>query len=329
MPYSALYDLHTAIIPRPDPASAPGRVTGIGIPWTMPDRASNFPVAPLTARKTWRSVEPLHGMIYFAPEASQSYVDLGIKPEAGYFASRAAAMGAVSAATVIATFYNFSPRLVRSVIPDVWDTASPATVLEARLDSADRALRRMLGDGVDSPELSRAAGLARTAAERSALRPEGRPLSAAHADLPWPDAPHLVLWHAQTVLREFRGDGHLTILVGHDLDPVEALVLHVATGELPVAFLKDTRGWSDAEWEAGTERLAARGLVEALADPDPGKAPLALTPEGVALRQEIEDVTDRLAVFPYEALGEGDCAELRSLARPFSRAVVAGAGLGF
>jgi hypothetical protein len=328
-PYSALYGLHTAIIPRPDPAPAPGQATGIGIPWTMPDRSSTSTVSPLTARKTWRSVEPLHGMIYFAPEASQSYVALGIKPEAGYFASRAAAMGAVSAATVITTFYNFNPRLVRSVIPDVWDTASPATVLEARLDSADRALRRILGDGVDSPELSRAAVLARMAAERSAVRPEGRPLSAAHADLPWPEPPHLVLWHAQTVLREFRGDGHLTTLVGHDLDPVEALVLHVATGELPVAFLKDTRGWSDTEWEAGTERLVARGLVEAFADPEPGKAPLALTPEGVALRQEIEDVTDRLAVFPYEALGEDNCAELRSRAPPFSRTVVDAAGFGF
>ena len=301
----------------------------MGLPWAMPDPASASPVSPLTARKTWRSVEPLHGMIYFAPEASQSYVALGIKPEAGYFASRAAAMGAVSAATVIATFYNFNPRLVRSVIPDVWDTASPAAVLEARQDSADRALRRMLGDGVDSPELARAAVLARTAAEQCALRPEGRPLSAAHADLPWPEPPHLVLWHAQTVLREFRGDGHLSALVGHDLDPVEALVLHVATGELPVVFLKDTRGWSDPEWEAGTERLFARGLVEALVDPEPGKAALALTPGGVALRQEIEDLTDHLAVFPYQALGEDNCAELRSLARPFSRAVVDAAGFGF
>ena len=35
-----------------------------------PDRR---PCSPLTARKTWRTVEPLHGMIYFAPEAAGSY----------------------------------------------------------------------------------------------------------------------------------------------------------------------------------------------------------------------------------------------------------------
>ena len=53
-----------------------------------------------------------------------------------------------------------------------------------------------------------------------------------------------------------------------------------------------------------------------------------LSAQGAALRQGIEDVTDRLAVFPYQALGEEACAELRTLTRPFSRAVVDAAGLG-
>ena len=78
-------------------------------------------MSPLTARKTWRTVEPLHGMIYFAPEAAESYARLGLRSEAGYFASRSAAMGAVGADTVIATFYNFSPALVRAAIPSAWD----------------------------------------------------------------------------------------------------------------------------------------------------------------------------------------------------------------
>ena len=38
-------------------------------------------------------------------------------------------------------------------------------------------------------------------------RPEGRPLYAGHAALDWPDAPHLVMWHALSLLREHRGDG--------------------------------------------------------------------------------------------------------------------------
>jgi hypothetical protein len=290
---------------------------------------STQPVSPLIARKTWRSVEPLHGMIYFAPEAPASYAGLGVRAEAGYFASRSAPMGAVSAGTVVATFFNFNPRLVHSVIPAVWSVTTPAAVLEARVGAADGALRRTLGDQVDSPELARAAELARRAAERAALRPEGRPLFAAHAGLPWPEGPHLVLWHAQTLLREFRGDGHVAVLVERGLDPVEALVLHVATGELPVSFLKSSRGWDDPQWDAGIERLTAQNLVGAAEPAGPGRAALALTAEGVALRQEMEDLTDRMAVFPYEALGEDDCAELRSLARPFSRAVVEAAGFGF
>jgi hypothetical protein len=268
-------------------------------------------------------------MIYFAPEASESYARLGIRQEAGYFASRAAPMGAVGAETVIATFYNFSPRLVRTAVTDVWATAAPADVLEARLEAADASLRRMLGDAVDSPEMKRAAELARSAAERATEQCAGRPLFAGHAGLSWPEAPHQVVWHAQTLLREFRGDGHIAALVINDLDPVEALVMHVASGDVPSGFLRATRGWSDAEWDAGVERLRQRGWVE---DPDRDRAgdstDLALSGTGAAVRQEIEDATDRMAVFPYEALGEEACAELRALARPFSRAVVDAAGFG-
>ena len=286
------------------------------------------PVSPLTARKTWRTLAPLHGMIYFAPAAPASYARLGLPPEAGYFASRAAAMGAVGADVVIATFFNFSPALVRAALPAAWDTATPEVVLGARRDAADAALRRMLGDAVDTPEMERAASLARLAAERAGGRPEGRPLFAAHSGLAWPEPPHLVLWHAQTLLREFRGDGHIAALVVHDLDPVEALALHLATGELPEAFLRGTRGWPDEAWDAGVDRLRARGLVETGTPTAAHPAPLALTADGTSLRQQIEDQTDRSAVVAYEALGEDVCAELRALARPFSRAVVDAAGFG-
>ena len=280
----------------------------------------------MTARKTWRTVEPLHGMIYFAPEATASYTRLGLAREAGYFASRSAAMGAVGADTVIATFYNFCPTLVRAAIPGAWDAAPPGSVLAARVEAADAALRRMLGDAVASPEMARAAALARRAAERAAERYEGRPLFAAHAGLDWPEQPHLVLWHAQTLLREFRGDGHITALVDHDLDPVEVLVLHLASGEVPGTFLRESRGWPDAAWDAGVERLRGRGLVAPEASS--GTGGVALSEAGLSTRAVIEDTTDRLAVHPYEALGEDECAELRTLTRPFSRAVVAAAGFG-
>jgi len=293
----------------------------------MPDLPTSMSVSPLTARKTWRTVEPLHGMIYFAPESGRSYARLGLEGTAGYFASRAAAMGAVGAETVIATFYNFNPDLVRAAIPSAWAASSPATVLEARLEAADAALRRMLGDAVTSDEMGQAAGLARRAAERAGEHYEGRPLFAAHAGLPWPEQPHLALWHAQTLLREFRGDGHITVLLRSDLDPVEALVLHLASGELPGNFLRASRGWPEDTWEAGVWRLVDRGLVQRSEPTDGEPADVVLTDQGTALRMEMEDATDRLAVRPYEAIGEDGCDELRALARPFSRAVVDAAGL--
>ena len=286
-----------------------------------PDAA--LPVSPLTARKTWRTVEPLHGMVYFAPEVSQAYARLGIGQEAGYFASRAAPMGAVSADTVIAAFYSFSPRLVRAAIPAAWVASSPAVIIEARLAAADAALRRLLGDAVDSSEMARAAELAKLAAVRATERIAGRPLFAGHAGLPWPDSPHLVLWHAQTLLREFRGDGHIAALLLADIGPMEALVMHVASGEMPPGFLQGTRGWSDAEWATGVEQVTEREWVEGSAAAGDG---LALTGTGRTVRQGVEDHTDRLAVFPYEAIGEDGCDELRSLARPFSHTVVATGG---
>ncbi len=268
-------------------------------------------------------------MIYFAEEARLAYDRLGLRSEAGYFASRSAAMGAVGAATVTATFFNFYPGLVRSAIPEAWEIAPPTAVLAARLGAADASLRRMLGDLVDAPEMVRAATLARSAAERATARYEGRPLFAAHAALPWPDAPHLQLWHAQTLLREYRGDGHIATLVLHDLDPVEALGLHLATGDLPEAFLKGSRGWPDELWEAGIDRLVGRGLVTRVVPSSTHRATVALSDRGAGLREEIETETDRAAAYAYESLGEEGCAELRSLARPFSRAVVEAAGLGF
>ena len=279
------------------------------------------------ARKTWRTLEPLHGMVYFAPEATAAYRELGYDAEAGYFVSRSAPMGAVDADAVVATFFNFEPGLVHRCMEGAWSVASPQAVTAARQRVADHALRRMLGDAVTTKEMARAAELARAAAEVAAMLRAGRPLFAGHAALDWPEPPHLVLWHAQTLLREFRGDGHVAVLVVEGLDPVEALVLHAASGEAATHFLRSTRGWPDGEWDAGVERLTGRGLLST-EDAAGVSGQLRLSGAGADLRARIEATTDRLAAVPYDSLGEEDCAELRSLARPFSRTVVASSGFG-
>nr|WP_304049162.1 hypothetical protein [Jatrophihabitans endophyticus] len=261
-----------------------------------------------------RSLDPLHSMLYFSPEQDEELTAIGLRPgRMCYFASRSAPMGPVTGGVTTATFYNFSPSLVAHNIPRAWTLATVEDILAARLRAVDRALTRLLGaDTVASPELAEAASLARRACE--GLDPTGRPLYAAHADLPWPDAPHLVLWHAITLLREHRGDGHIAALVEAQLGGLDALITHTATGRgFTVAAAKATRGWSDDEWDAGVADLRGRGLLD-----DSG-----LTADGEALRASVEDVTDRLATRPWSQLGADDTARLTELGRTLSKQIAA------
>jgi hypothetical protein len=266
------------------------------------------------ARRCHRVLDPLHSLTYFAPETEQALTAAGLRPgRMGYFASRSAPMGMVGPNVVTATFYNFSPALVARHIPRAWTLASIPDILAARLDAADAALRRLLGDAVDSAELTEAAGLARKATE--ACTPEGRPLYAGHAELPWPEQPHLVLWHAITLLREHRGDGHIAALVGEGLSGLEALLTHTATGRgfLPEAA-KVGRGWSDEEWDSARQRLREQ---EILTEDD------TLTEGGEALRARVEDATNAAATGPWATLGADSAARLFELGRAFSRQVTA------
>ena len=112
-----------------------------------------------------------------------------------------------------------------------------------------------------STELADCARIARDAAALAACEDlAGRPLFAGHAALDWPDEPHLVLWHAQTLLREYRGDGHVALLRADGLsNGIEALVVHAATGDVPDAALQSSRAWPEDDWDAAVERLQARG----------------------------------------------------------------------
>lgn len=266
-----------------------------------------------TARHLWSRLEACHAFVYFAPEPALNYAGLGLEGSAGYFASRSAAMGPVGPEVVIATFFNFKPELVYEALPAAWETAAPAAVLDARVDGADKALRRMLGDDVDHPDLAASAALARKAAE--AGDGVGRPLFAAHAGLPWPQEAHLQFFHAATLLREHRGDAHVAALTLEGYDAVEALVSHAASGSLglPAKLLQATRGWTDDEWEAGHERLRVKGFLDAGGE--------SLTEAGQASRQRVEDLTDAASVAPWQALSDDQAEELRTLSAPFTKAV--------
>ncbi|MFJ5293637.1 hypothetical protein [Streptomyces sp. NPDC088348] len=273
---------------------------------------------PRAGRRCHHSVNPLHSTLYFSPDLSEQLVGVGIDDaSAAYFAARGAAMGAVGPGTIAATFYNFNPGLIARHVPAVWETASPRTVLDARLRAADATLRRLLGEeAVTSDAMAEAARLALRAAE--ACTRHARPLYAAHADLPVPEQPHLAFWHAATLLREHRGDGHLAVLLTAGLDPLEALVSHTATGKgMAPRWILATRGWQRTDWDAAVERLRGRGLLDA----DGG-----LTDAGTQLRQDVESDTDRLDLAPYEHLGAEGVERLTGLARGFlATAAAAGA----
>jgi hypothetical protein len=278
-------------------------------------------VQPDVARKSWRALEPYHAMIYFAKEAQEEYAALGLDVSnraAGYFPARAAALGRVGPGTVQATFFGFSRLAVEFGMAGVWDVTTPEQLVAARRRGADRALRRLCGDLLDDPSVAEAAALARTAT--TGCTAEGRPLYAAHADLSWPEPPHLALWHAASLLREFRGDGHVAVLVGEGVSGLEAGVLHVALGDSWTRKgLQATRAYSDEEWDGAVAALVDRGWLT----PD-GQ----FTDEGRAHRQRVEDATDRLALPAWAALGEEGAARLRQLARPLVQAVLDGGGLG-
>jgi hypothetical protein len=272
---------------------------------------------PRDAGRLARMLEPLHAMTYFAPETEQHLTAIGLRgARMSYFAGRSAPMGAVSATVVAATFYNFNPSLVARSIPDAWSLADPAKVVTARFASVDAALRRMLGAEVlASTEVAEAASLARRATEACTV--EGRPLAAGHLEVDWPVEAHLVLWHAVSILREHRGDGHVALLLGAGLSGIEALVSHAATGRgFVTEFARTSRGWSQQEWDATVAALAERGVL----DPEG-----ALTEDGTALRKRIEHDTDRLGFGPWAHLGAEGAARLGEIgAKLVDALIVAG-----
>ena len=264
-------------------------------------------------RKAHKYLEPVHTHIYFVPEANEHYAAAGVKGGMrGYFASRSAPLGVVPAEVVIATFYNFSPSLVRKAIPSVWESTTPEAVLEARFAAVDAALTRLLGaEVIGSDDMAEAAALAREAT--TACSVEGRPLYAGHAALPWPEPAHLQLWHATSLLREHRGDGHIAALVLAGLTGPEASVAYTAMGGgFPEDLQRSTRGYTEEEWTATKDALRAQGILA-----DDG----TLTEAGREQRRQLEAQTDVAAAAPYEHLGADKTQRLIELVRPMARSI--------
>ncbi|OBH22626.1 hypothetical protein A9X03_15170 [Mycobacterium sp. E1715] len=267
---------------------------------------------PLLARRFFDRFEPVHAVTYFAPEARAALDGLGYRGFwMGYFAARSAPLGPVPRQVVTAIFYNFAPERIAKALPAAWEVAGPDAALRARQESAVAALRRYgLGDGEN---IRAAAELAGKAARRAPL--DARPLFAANLALPWPDDPLAALWHATTLLREHRGDGHVAVLAAAGVSGRESNVLHAAAGGVPREYIARTRDYDEAAWRQHEQRLAERGLLD-----DEG----SLTAAGRELKDHIERSTDALSLSALDALDDDEVETLFRALTPVTRTVVAG-----
>lgn len=237
------------------------------------------------ARRLWTLTEPVHALTYFAPEAHAAFAASGLCGFwRGYFAGRAAPFGRAPAGLVTATFFGFHPAFVARAVPSIWDLVDPANAIEARLAGIDAAMRAVFGDDLPAGDTASAVDELRAAIE--AAPSTGRPLFGANLDLSWPEAPHLALWHAATLLREHRGDGHVAVLSTAGLDGCTAHVLRIAADGLPLDSIQPYRGWDEADWAAAGERLHDRGWL------DSGGC---ITAAGADLHRAVEADTDRLS----------------------------------
>jgi hypothetical protein len=270
---------------------------------------------PALARRFFDRFEPVHAVTYFSPEARQALDEMGFRGFwMGYFAARSAPLGQVPAPVVTALFYNFSAARVAKALPAAWDVATPAAAIDVRLRSAVATLRRY--GIVEDENLITAAELAAKAARSAPV--DGRALFGANSALPWPTTPIEVLWHATTLLREHRGDGHIAALLSAGISGREANVLHSAAGGVPADYIKRSRDYDEVEWQHCAESLRRRGLLD-----DGG----ALTAAGRELKTDIEHRTDTLALPALDGLADSEIETLFATLTPITRAVIAGGDL--
>ncbi|MFP5347026.1 MAG: SCO6745 family protein [Actinomycetes bacterium] len=266
------------------------------------------------ARRMFELVEPIGVIPYSADEPNEAMFALGFTNYWDtYFAGRAAPLGScVPAAVVHALFYNFAPGEVARHIPRVWSTTTPEAAIAARQEGCVKALRRLLGDLVDTPGFARAVELLTKAATSAPL--EGRPLYAALRTLPLPEQPVARLFHAASLLREHRGDGHISALMAEGIGGLEAHVLLALDMGISAPAFGRLHHLPSAQLTDLIDKMKDRGLV---------KDEATFTPAGRQVKNRVEALTDELAVAPYEVLEPGELDELMAALEPLAQKLIA------
>ena len=261
------------------------------------------------ARRLFDLTEPIAMVNFASPEPNEAMEGLGFRGYwDGYFAGRSAPLGRVPAEVVDAVFYNFGPGEVARHIPRVWERTTPEEAHAARQRGCATAVRRILGELVETPGLARAAELLAKASTSAPV--EGRPMYAGLRSLPMPEEPVARLWFAANMLREHRGDGHIVALVCEQIDRTEAHVLStLRSGLHPAESFGRIHHLPPAYLARVMDGLRDRGLVDLAGH---------LTEAGRATKDRIESLTDVLAEAPYRGLDPHELVELITVLEPLS-----------
>ncbi len=269
--------------------------------------AARVPDTP--ARRLRDAAEPIATISFWGRPVNERFADLGLDFLTGYVWGRSAPMGEPSAPVVAAAFGVFEPGLITALYEEARGIVSRADVLAARETGAVESLRGLLPDA----DVTGAVAQLRRATDLAASDVAGRPLFAGLMSLTWPTDPLAQLWHAASLLREYRGDVHQAANVAAGLTGLEMnLLTECWVGWEPTSYA-GTRGWSPEAMAAAAAALAERGLV----------ADGALTPEGRRLRDAIEEQTETALVPLLDAIGP-ELPELIRQLDEWSAAIVAG-----
>jgi hypothetical protein len=271
------------------------------------------------SRSLAAALEPVIGQVYFAPECHAAYARLGFSPSPGhagsvalpdgpaYFTSRGSLLGQVRPGVIAAAFGVFKPELVSAGVQLGWSLTDAPTIFAERRNGAVTQLERVLGPA-DERVVACTGPLERAV---EVLGVEGRPLFAGLRSW-WDDPadPWTRLFHLGDMLRECRGDAHIAAWTSEALDAVEIGLLTDLYMGMPLKSYVRTRGWNDAELDAGVDRLRSRGWL----DGD------GFTDRGRAAREDIERATDRCMTAALTALGD-DLAPVIDALKPWGAAM--------
>ncbi|HVB94439.1 MAG TPA: hypothetical protein VND67_08965 [Acidimicrobiales bacterium] len=242
-----------------------------------------------TCRRNARSVQTTIGWIFWDPGALTRYDQLGVPGALGYIAARCAPLAPAGPDSVIAAFGSISPSGIRLA----FDLVAASTTFEAVWAARDEAVAEGLeahAPGILEP-LSALGPRLWPVLEQ--LPTVGRVFFASHLRMPRPDEPVLSAWHAVNCLREWRGDTHWGLTIAAGLTGVEASILHNAWLGYETDWIPTSRGTEADELAEGWRGLREKGLAH---DQE-------VTADGIALRQHLEEETDRLTALPWKLLG--------------------------